>query len=126
MDDWISKKKVRGQIKNAIDRAPYPVSRNYSVVGPAPLLPGVFIPTLKTRPFGPSQKRLTLPLFRPWGDGILECWNTGFVGIRSFSVGRHGPENKIRPSSAFDPRYSIVSSFHFSRGHLMAKAAFLW
>jgi hypothetical protein len=44
----------------------------------------------------------------------MEYWNVGILGMAELDLilyGWHGPENKIRPSSAFDPLYSI---FHFS------------
>ncbi len=57
---------------------------------------------------GPGHRKLAWPLRKPWSDGILECWNTGFGGIRSFLCGWQRPENKISPAAAFDPQYSII------------------
>ena len=57
---------------------------------------------------GPGHRKLAWPLRKPWSDGILECWNTGFGGIRSFLCSWQRPENKISPASAFDPQYSII------------------
>jgi len=47
----------------------------------------------------------------------MEYWNDGMLGLADFDLllnGWHGPENKIRPVSAFDPQYSIFPSFHYS------------
>ena len=30
----------------------------------------------------------------PWGTGIMECWNTGFGGMRSIFIGWHWALNK--------------------------------
>jgi hypothetical protein len=47
----------------------------------------------------------------------MEYWNVGILGLAEwdlFIYGWHGPEDKIRPSSATDPQYSIFPPFHHS------------
>ena len=55
--------------------------------------------------------------------GVMEYWNVGILGMAEFDLflyGWNGPKNKIRPSSAFDPQYSIFPPFHYSMGSLTA------
>jgi hypothetical protein len=45
--------------------------------------------------------------------GVMEYWNVGILGWTELNLFLHnwyGLENKIRPSSAFDPQYSIFLS----------------
>jgi hypothetical protein len=57
----------------------------------------------------------------PWGTGIMECWNTGFGGMRSaFNLDDTDQKLKIRTSSAYYTQYSIFPAFHYSIDHLAA------
>jgi hypothetical protein len=59
--------------------------------------------------------------FRLQRDGVMEYWNVGILGLAEvdlFYYGWHRAENKIRPSSAFGPQYSIFPPFHHSIGSL--------
>jgi hypothetical protein len=48
----------------------------------------------------------------PWGDGILECWNNGFIRMKSFLD--TFSKSEINPPAAdrFYTQYSIIPSFH--------------
>jgi hypothetical protein len=56
----------------------------------------------------------------PWGTGIMECWNTGFGGMRSTLYRWPSLEIKIRTSSVSHTQYSIFPPFHYSMGYLTA------
>jgi hypothetical protein len=50
----------------------------------------------------------------PWNDGILECWNNGYLRIISFFDAFGNSEIKIKTFSYFYTQYSIFPSFHHS------------
>jgi hypothetical protein len=53
----------------------------------------------------------------------MEYWNVAILGLAEldlFFYGRHGAENKIRPSFVFDPQYSIFPSILYSMVSLVA------
>jgi hypothetical protein len=55
--------------------------------------------------------------------GMMEHWNDGLLGLVERDLilsGWHGPENKIRPTSAFNSQCSIIPPFHYSTGCLTA------
>ncbi len=59
----------------------------------------------------------------PWGDGILECWNNGFLRMRSFLDTFSKSEIIIKTISVFYTRYSIIPPFHStSKGKLHPSA----
>jgi hypothetical protein len=55
----------------------------------------------------------------PWGDGILECWNNGFIRMKSFLD--TFSKSEINPPAAdrFYTQYSIIPSpYSTSQGKL--------
>ena len=46
----------------------------------------------------------------PWGDGILECWNNGFIRMRSFLDTFPKSEIKIKIISVFYTQYSLAQT----------------
>jgi hypothetical protein len=51
----------------------------------------------------------------------MECWSIGLVELDLFLDEGCKPENKNRPSSVFDPQFSITPLLHHSMGYLTAK-----
>jgi hypothetical protein len=61
--------------------------------------------------------------------GMMEYWNVGVLSLAEcdlFLSSWQGAENQFRPSSAFDPQYSIFPPFHYSMGSLTANTTPLW
>jgi hypothetical protein len=55
--------------------------------------------------------------------GMMEYWSDGLLGLVERDLilsGWHGPENKSRPSSAFNSQSSIIPPFQYSMGYLTA------